>query len=89
MVASGLVAVLTAGLKGVRGTGLVGNGDKAGVNDWGVEGLGVVLILPANGEEHETVDEGVREEVDEAMERRPSSRRLFTLMRPYKEKHPT
>lgn len=84
--ASGLVAVVTAGLKGVSGTGLVGNGDKAGVNDWGVEGLGVVLILPANGEEHKTVDGGVREEV-EAMERRPSSRRLFTLMRPYKEKH--
>lgn len=33
MVASGLVAVVTAGLRGVRGAGLVGNGDKAEVRD--------------------------------------------------------
>ena len=52
-----------------------------------MEGLGDVPILPANGEVQETVDGGIREEVEEAMERRPSSRRLFTLMRPYKEKH--
>lgn len=65
----------------------MGSGDMTGVRDWGVEGLGDVLILPANGEEQETMGGGVREEVEEAMERRPSSRRLFTLMRPYKEKH--
>lgn len=87
MVASGLVAVVTAGLKGARRTGLVGNGDMTGVKDWGVEGLGDVPVLPANGEVQETVDGGIREEVEEAMERRPSSRRLFTLMRPYKEKY--
>lgn len=51
-----------------------------------MDGLDVVLILPANGEEHETVDGRVREEM-EAMERRPNSWQLFTLMRPYKEKH--
>ena len=33
MVASGLVAVVTAGLKGARRTGLVGKGDMIGVKD--------------------------------------------------------